>query len=546
MACPAPWGQVRIGWALAGVCLIVQLAHLQGARTSNDSYQYLSVAENLVLGNGAATSIVYFDEQYYSGTIPAPQSVFPPGYAVLVAVFYALGVPLEAAAVLVSAAAFFALVPLVLWVGSLLHAHPLAVGSALVVIVGNSASWYYATAAATEAVFTAATLLALALLLKAEGLGSGTVKSTYLLAGCVAAGLTYWVRYAGCFLVAAVLAFYFIRLLRRRSRQAAQEALLACAVLPPLVLACLWNLFASGTLRGGNTKVVSNPFGPLLQTFATSVFHLLVGDRTTKEDFAAPGWFEAAFLLVLTVLAVLFIRHASTRPAAIRDNLRRASVALVIGYVVVYIGGMFYLGKFSVISFGGRMFYPLCPVLALLAAGLFPSGLSGPEARPRRALSVVLVMAGLLYLGLHLRSALRVEPDTARPHETFRALLTEAGADGLPLAMWIESHVPEDSVVIAADGQVVGYVLHRRTLALASLEYSAGPWTEARLRDVATSYGADYLVLPLQSRDLAVLARESPFLREVAAGSLPPWLVPAARNQHVIIYRIEGTRQDNV
>src|SRR5262249_60598088 len=79
------WTEYLI-WALLGLGFVAaSLAQTHGPVLRNDGFQYLSVADNIVKGEGNATSIIHFDEQHRPGTVPSPQTVFPPGYAVAVA-----------------------------------------------------------------------------------------------------------------------------------------------------------------------------------------------------------------------------------------------------------------------------------------------------------------------------------------------------------------------------------------------------------------------------------------------------------------------------
>ena len=69
---------------------------------ANDSYQYLSVAENAQHGRLAHTSIVYFDAERSAGVLPAPLVTFPPGYAWASAALGMFGLSLPVAALAVN------------------------------------------------------------------------------------------------------------------------------------------------------------------------------------------------------------------------------------------------------------------------------------------------------------------------------------------------------------------------------------------------------------------------------------------------------------
>ena len=88
-------------WMLAAVAALWVQSGFR-IQTSNDSYQYLSVAAHLRAGEGIQTSIAHFHTERSYGTIPAPMTWFPAGYRAAIAL--ASGVTrgdLEAAAQLV-------------------------------------------------------------------------------------------------------------------------------------------------------------------------------------------------------------------------------------------------------------------------------------------------------------------------------------------------------------------------------------------------------------------------------------------------------------
>ncbi len=51
---------------------------------SNDGAQYLSTANNFINGKGLSTSVLYYDQHFESGSLPAPQAMWPPAYPILV------------------------------------------------------------------------------------------------------------------------------------------------------------------------------------------------------------------------------------------------------------------------------------------------------------------------------------------------------------------------------------------------------------------------------------------------------------------------------
>src|SRR6185369_8802954 len=101
--------EVLFWCALAVALLMANVLRTGGPGFMNDSYQYLSTAENINAGHGLSTSIVNFDVERRSHKVPAPLTTFPPGYAVAIAQVNRTGLDPERAGLLFSMLSFVAL-----------------------------------------------------------------------------------------------------------------------------------------------------------------------------------------------------------------------------------------------------------------------------------------------------------------------------------------------------------------------------------------------------------------------------------------------------
>src|SRR5215469_5522610 len=203
------------------------LYHAGGPGLSDDSFQYLSEAANIRDGHGLTTSIVHFDTERSQGRLPAPLTTFPPGYSLAIATISRTGVARETVALLLSAASLILLVPLLTYAAALLNLSAMATRIALVLVLGSLSAGLYATAVATESLFTALSLSALVCLL---GYEQGRVGTSAAVAGNLLVGCAFWVRYAGLFLFIATGAYLAWQPFRARDRRSVTAA--ACPVLP--------------------------------------------------------------------------------------------------------------------------------------------------------------------------------------------------------------------------------------------------------------------------------------------------------------------------
>ena len=200
------------------ILIAVRVIHASGPLLGNDSFQYLSMADNAVHGRIAFTSIVQYDAERSLGVIPAPVVTFPAGYPLAVALVSRLGLNFETAALLISALSMIACVPILAWLASRLG---LSTGARIVVLAAfsiNALVSKYGADALSEGLFTLLVLVGAALLVSARLHSAGETRRLWLAAG-LAFGAAYFVRYAGLFLVVG-LGVLCVRHLAARHREA--------------------------------------------------------------------------------------------------------------------------------------------------------------------------------------------------------------------------------------------------------------------------------------------------------------------------------------
>ena len=504
--------------------LAFHVARAGGPRLPNDSYQYLSVAESFLRGDGNRTPIVHYDSDYRQRRIPAALTAFPPGYPLAMLPMRALGLASETAALWVSALSFVGLVPL-LWHAAALLGLPLAATRVmLVLLIANGHAGVYSGMVVSEPFFTVLTTAALVAVLRS------TPASAAAAGAC--AGLAFLVRYAGLFLVLALLAFYGWRLLRRRSAAAWKELGGAALALPIVAVPLVHGLVVSGGVMGGNTKAVYRGLRFVAFDVASSFVRLFLPDGRLR-----PTPFEAA-LLGLMALAGAAIVWVSWRrwPAPEWTPVRRA-LALWGFFAALYVGGIAYLELTTPINTGVRMFYPLLPLIVLAVALALERVEGGMEPSGRRrglyvgALAVALAAYGVL----QLREVTGLRPPG---HRLVQARLDQPTAGGSTLARWIEENVPPQGVIVAVDGQATAYALRRPTLSLCAAEISEQVWSESRIRELFATYGAELLlVYPGGDPGRTQPQVESPFLAALLAGQVPSWLELAAETPGARAYR---------
>jgi len=522
-------------WILIALGFVFFNFAQSGAILGNDGFQYLSTAKNILTGQGAKTSLIHFDEQHFSGEMPAPQTVFPPGYPLTLAFFAFLGMSTEAAGVFVSIVATALLIPVFLWGGKLLKMRTGILYLLTAFLVMNSNFSFYAISILSESLFTLLSFLGLILLVRSEVASEkGENPNRYLFVGGIVLGVACWVRYAGVFLVAPMLFYYTLNFLFRRNQRARKALILASSCLPLVIGEFLRNLFLAGNLRGGNLKPAANSFVGLVVNCGHSIVDLLLGSRSPKNWF--PGM-KTFFAIAVCLTGLFLVVQGVRNRTAVTRYLCCRPVSLVWLFLIVYLCGLLYAGKTSVISFGVRMFYPVYPVALMLLGGVLSNILERSPIIRSGLLIRVSLISGVIFYSLLL---LKDTTTSFRSVYTLgmRDAIAQPIGDSRSLTAWLATHTPEHQPILAGDGQACGYLTGKDTISLVSTEYSNDTWSEDRIRKTAKRYNAHLLALFPQGQFTREIADESPLINGILHGIVPPWLRLEIKSPSVEVYRL--------
>lgn len=530
-------GLEAIAWCMVAAAILLAHVHLtHGPILRNDSYQYLSAADNFLAGWPGFSAIAHFDAERSYGHLPAPLTTFPVGYPAAISAIALFGSSTTAGGLMLSIAACLALLPICIYLANAFSLGAAATRLMVLWLIGNSWFAFYGTLVTAEALFTLTTTAALALYVAALVREESDRRVTVLFAaGGVLVGVSYWIRYAGLFLYAAIALFFAIGLIagnRRRARRAVPSLVIASAIVSAGLVR---NELLVHTWKGGNTKVVHHPIKQVLHEFVIWMHHLLLGGIASARF----GVLESIFLLgaLVVALALLAGVRATRLAGAIVHGGSDSPLALLALYLGVYCAGMIYLGITSVISFDTRMFYPILPVILTLGAICCkPLASAGLAPSMRQAAWAGVAAMTIAYLGINVRSF--VQPVPASPDELTARDLGGEVAPGTTMRAWLLANVPAGQAIVATRGQASEYLLHRNTVSLVSNEYSDTRWDEHAIRTLMRTYDAHFLLLYV-NRDSDPVLRESPFLSALAAGRIPGWLAVAAHNHRAAVFEMK-------
>ncbi len=530
-------------WVLLAVAAVsLNYVRLGGPVVSDDSFQYMSIAENLAQGNGIRTSIVHFDTERSHGQIPAPITWFPAGYPAVIALLSLVGIPVPLAGFAVSAISLGALVLVTAWLCSWYRLSVLATRLVLFCLLLNSWALLYGTGVLTESLHTALSVSAMAMLaVAAEQTGKPRQPSRLSLwALCgLTIGLCPWVRYAGLFLYASLGLFVAIDVLFRRRRDLKGPIVASVLATIPTAVLLLRNVSLAGTWRGGNALDNPSSFAFVVKDFLYSGYETIFGELV-RERFGAPEVLAAlAFGACGLLAAWALFQH---RKAIVVSFQKAPSVLPIVTYLTVYLGALAYLSYSSHLGFSYRYCFPVLPlglVLTGLLVTLITPHLSGLRAGRLAAGAAVVLIA--CYAFLNLRNTLYPwEGNSIFADRRVTDRLAAPMGSGESLRNWIDEHVPADATIIASYGQPTAYVLQRNTVSLVGHDNSTYNWGQAEMHEVMTRFEANYLILypDTASHPAAEVQNESQFLSALVRGeALPEWLELAADNNHAKVFR---------
>lgn len=498
----------------------------------NDSYQYISVAENLRYRHELSTSLVHYDVERSSGRIPAPCTTFPVGYPILIAVVCFLGFSLPVAAMIVSLLSIIAIVPLLCIAANHLSISLPLTRICLFLWVINSYTVAFSVADFTEPLFTLLSFSAIVLVLSHELLADSSGKGWQIAAAFVLAGMAYCVRYVGLFLFGALCFYGIVRAFARKRFSATWlGSMFAGAGI--MAIGALRNILIAGTWKGGPIKNPHHSPWLVAKAFVTSLFHLFFADAPVHSGIVhrlAGAAGIGALMLLAGGMALLVFR--GTRAPISKKLL--SLISLLYLYLVIYSMGMYYLGVVTPISFNPRMFFPLLPVVLISLAGLWSilsDRLLLPNIWHRPAFTVFLIGYGLMNIqGIWVPSR--------NPNQVVLPWLEMRTGTGQPLTGWIKDNIADEAVIVSEEGQATGYTLHRKTISLVPPMFTQTTWNETQIHKVMQSFNADFLlVYTAPETDEMQQHGDSPFLKHLAEGAAPSWLVLAAENPRARLFR---------
>jgi hypothetical protein len=532
--------------ALAATIAVVILSHCYPGffpRLNPDSYQYLSVADNALSGRLGFTSLPHFDAERSLGVVPAPMVTFPSGYPLLIAAAALGGIGLERAAFVVSAASAMLALPLMFQLAGLVGLptrYRLLVTGLFAL---NSSTLIYAATANSESTFTLVAVAATGALLVSRSVVIETRLRWSLVAGLLF-GFGYWVRYAGLFLVAGVALILARDLLGRKRREIVGSVITLAAAIALVGAGMVRNILIVGNWRGGNEKAVENPILELGGKTLWAINQLFMGSTSCSETHTCTV--RLALVLIASAVVLWAVRGRTWRHSVPKhyhldlETLSRRTPSLdLLTLTLTYSACMFYVARITVITYDSRLFLPVLPFLLILAASLWHRLVGASKDLPRW-LPIVGVLSLAMYVGLNLTAFFATDMRGAA--DSVRVALGARVASNESARSVVKRLAGESGVVLATNGQPIGYWLGNPTISLVPPQFARTIWDESTVRREMDRYSASILIIAVPGQRFPdnVDIVPSAFIRHLADGYAPHWLHEAYRSPDLAIFYRNG------
>ena len=493
-----------------------------------DTAHYTSMARLLLEGRGLVTDLVYYSAQAQFGTIPAPQTVFPPGYSIAIAASsWLFNISADAAAQAICYVSY-AILPLLLFmVARDAGVHRKSAYAVVLTFLSMVTGWVYVWSFASDIPFIALILLCICCCRYFE------YRRSILIGAGIVLAIAFSFRYVAVFLVATL---GIAALLRFRLR-IKQHLRFAAPVFAPVLITMAFvfgrNHRLVGTWRGGNNYDTSQSFIEVAEVFYYSCCRLTGFSKTEllNADPASIGQLISGLLL-----AVALLRTASLHRTL--AWLREATVQqlAIFLFCPIYLAFLFYLDMTKNAGMSTRLLLPIFPFAAMTIAKLAESA-SAAVPGYRRILLISCSMLIVSFGAGQWLSYAEFRDDGAVGRAVFGTL--QESVDNESLLHVLRSRLTEDAPILSSQPQLVNFFLHRPLLGLPTDYFNTEhtPWTRERSLEYCNRFGIRFVLL-LTGKDMS---NDAEFFIELEQGIVPDWLKAIAAGNGFVLFEVTSS-----
>ena len=527
-----------IALSVSAVAVAVTLSLLfDDGILGNDYAQTVSVARNIVDGHGLKTSLIYYDVHYALEGPIVPQTVFPPGYAAVVAPLLWLDLPASAAIFSLCLAAFLGTGFLVA-----LSVHRLGGGQLNVLLAGVTyllagTNWSNTLLNLSEVPFTFTTVVAMYLFLRwTQDSADGRVR--LMLIG-IAAACALLLRYQGLFFIASIGVLFAWRAIVGRDYRTLID-MLTVATIPCIVVVAVvgFNLTNSGGPGGGPVDYVRHAAS--MQEVIVEFYYEFSRILGVSKDSLVEGGLSELFVAAMFAY-LLYAIFRSRFLLAVRDSIiRTPALQLCVIYIGITLFALFYLAFTKSIGYAqARYFSTLLPFFILIVAIVCHEFRGRVDTSKRLALAGIPVLIGVVVFGQAQATSQELQRvfSDDRMHEIRATLQTRLGDRSV--GEILQEEIRSGNHVLANEAQLLGYLLDRTTYGLTPALFTEKVFDFEEVATMADKYSIKFVVLfPKIYRPHEVQNRNRVILTKLLHNNVPEWLSPVLQTDDIRVFEV--------
>ena len=516
------------GLAVVSFCLTLSIEPLW---VSNDIAHYLSTAENILNGQGISSSVLYYDIQHSFGQIPAPNTIWPPGFSIGVLLLGLTPLSLLQSAMFLNYFFFFVIAFTVFALGREVGASKVASLIAGGVWLFLSEAWNITRMGIASIPFIALSLLAVYFLLKTEAAQSRKREVQSALIAAVFLSLAFLTAYFGLFLIISTFAYFAWRVGRSFDADYVRKVSYIY-VIPAFVVMVL---FARNSILVGDFS--SRPLGnaphglfPVLES-AWYAFSKLLG--ISRSGIVNGEITEIAPLLGLIILVMLYLRQRLRNGPAIARIGPAAVILFYVSFATVALVSLGLIRNTGYVS--PRYFLYLIPFVLVICALAFSDCAKKRTGSAWKAIAIV-ALSGIL-VGQVSRTVNEYHGGMRPVHARIENALRER-SDGFQPRRYLAS--ANERPILAGGAQALWIALRQPIIGTAQARFSTTVWTEQNVRTLVERFNVHSITVFPELIDPAGTANNNqPFFMSIAAGYRPDWVTVVYSDSSLVILELQ-------
>lgn len=516
-------------------------ASFQETFVGTDLAQTISVSQNLVQGHGLSTSLPYYEVHYQLGSAPVPQTVFPPGYSLLLVPWAFAGTNLIKASFLVSLVSWVVTALLVAKTISVLTESRVLAATGSVVWGLLAVNWAIVLEARSEALFIAAATGCLYCVARWDSDSSGSFVP-WMLGAAVLAGTAFLVRYQGIFLIAAINLVFLLRVIRGfdRRNDSKNFGLLAAVTGLPVLLIFSRNLVLTGQLGGGPIATVNDAAG-VGRVLSVAYYEM---SRIAGFSWSGLRDIQLAEVLLLMAAAGLLTYAVKYRPrvSLVASVWRSLTFRVCAAYIAVTVIALAYLGLTKSADYvQSRYLATIIPPVIIIASIVAKSAGEGSRINRRFSLPLVVIVGLAFFAGQFnaARAQLRDVEEGWGLREIREIIKTRV--DGNSVEEFLKTAIDRGQNVLAYRSQITGLAIDRTVYGLPPALISDRIFDGNEVLAMASEHRVEYILMYPHLYDPSASQNSNRrIFSRLASTDIPGWLEPVLVTDEILLFRIPG------